>query len=138
MPRKLNTAETVWERLSIPHPAACWTFVGGLSSRGYGQFYFDGRLHTAHVVAWELTNGPVPDGMQLDHLCRNRACSNLAHLEPVTGKTNVERSPVHNGAKTHCPSGHPYAGDNLRIRSTDGARICRACVRSWKRPQTPA
>lgn len=122
-----NTAETVWTRLAISHPAACWPFVGGLTTKGYGQFYFAGRKHLAHIVAWELTNGPVPDGLQLDHLCRNPACANPAHLEPVTSRENTERSPIHNGAKTHCPQGHPYAGKNLRIRSTDGARICRAC-----------
>lgn len=127
MPRLLNTAETVWTRLLVGAPDECWPFDGTPSSSGYGQFYFDGRLHTAHVVAWELVNGPVPDRLQLDHTCRNRLCGNPAHLEPVTGLVNVERSPIHNGSKTTCPQGHPYSGNNLYVRASDGGRICRTC-----------
>lgn len=125
--RTLNTPDSTWARLSIPHAVACWTFTGAPSTNGYGQVYFDGRLHTAHVVMWELQHGPVTAGMQLDHLCRNRLCSNPAHLEPVTGLINTRRSPTHNGAKRACPKGHLYAGANLRVRSSDGARLCREC-----------
>lgn len=131
--KALNTAESVWSRLSIPHPTACWTFVGGLSSRGYGQFFYAGRLHTAHIVTWELTRGPVPAGLQLDHLCRNRACANPAHLDLVTGLENVSRSPIHNGTKAACPQGHPYSGGNLRVRPSDGARLCRTCQNAESR-----
>ena len=129
MPRTLNTAQTVWSKLDIGAPYECWSFTGKPATNGYGQFYYDGARHTAHVVAWELTYGLVPDGLQLDHRCRNRLCGNPFHLEPVTGLVNVARSPIHNGSRPVCPYGHPYAGDNLRIRPSDGARLCRTCAR---------
>lgn len=128
MPRSLLTAEDVWACITVGAPNACWPFTGSLDSNGYGQHYFDGRLHQAHRVAYELTKGPIAPGLHLDHLCRNRRCCNPHHLEPVTCRENVNRSPVHNGARTHCPQGHPYSGDNLRIYR--GARYCRACIRA--------
>lgn len=89
-----------------------------------GTFY-------VHRVAWETLRGPIPDGMQLDHLCRQRACWNPDHLEPVSPRENVLRGvgiTAMNAKKTHCPQGHPYDDANTGITST-GKRRCRACGR---------
>ena len=72
----------------------------------------------------ELANGVLPATMQLDHLCRERACCNPAHLEPVTQAENIRRGEA---VKTHCPQGHPYEGDNLYIDSR-GKRRCKTCI----------
>jgi HNH endonuclease len=128
MPRTLHTADDIWTRVDVRADAECWPYLGALTTKGYGQFYFDGRRHQAHRVAYERANGAIPDGLQLDHLCRNRRCCNPSHLEPVTPLENVRRSPVHNGARTHCPQGHPYTGDN--VRQYRGGRYCRTCIKN--------
>lgn len=68
----------------------CWQWQGRLNAGGYGTLHIDG-CNLAHRWHWQNINGPVPDGLDLDHLCRNRACCNPAHLEPVTRRTNVRR-----------------------------------------------
>lgn len=70
----------------------CWEWSGSvIKSTGYGQVWADGTNHLAHRVVYELLIGPIPEGLQLDHLCRNRRCVNPEHLEPVTGKENIRR-----------------------------------------------
>lgn len=114
-------------------PMACWPWTGALDQNGYGAFW-DGRsMRKAHRVIYETLVGPVPDGLQLDHLCRNRACTNTAHLEPVTARENSMRGETiaaANAAKTHCPVGHEYTPDNT-MRSKLGKRQCRRCHREW-------
>ena len=110
----------------------CWIWQG-VRVGGYGQIGKEnnGGMVYAHRAAYELIVGPIPDGLTLDHLCRNRACINPDHLEPVTMKENVLRgmSPTAiNARKTHCNNGHPLDGDNLSLRK-DGGRICLACRR---------
>ena len=106
----------------------CWEWTAYRNRYGYGQFCIDGRMMKAHRVAYELYRGNIPEGLQIDHLCRVRHCVNPDHLEPVTAQENHRRgeSGVKNKQKTHCPHGHPYAGDNLQIRSC-GGRTCRKC-----------
>ena len=111
----------------------CWVWTGGLNGVGYGQFYVGGPgtgKAYAHRWSYEFHIGPIPDGLHLDHLCRNRACVNPWHLEPVSVRENLLRgegpSALH-AVKTHCPAGHPYSGENLRV--TNGARHCRECAR---------
>ena len=133
MPRDLNTAKDVWGSIAVGRQADCWPWLRSVSSGGYGQFFFEGRLHTAHRVAYELTKGAIPEGLQLDHLCRNRRCCNPDHLEPVTAAENTRRSPIHNVAKTHCPQGHPYDTANTARNRANGGRVCRTCSNAESR-----
>lgn len=115
----------------------CWVSDLGITSNGYSQVWdaATGRLVMAHVYAYEHLIGPVPTGFELDHTCRNRACWNLLHLEPVTHAENVKRG---SGAafwrdKVECPRGHQYTPENTRIRPQHNRpglrRECRACER---------
>lgn len=111
-------------------PTGCWVWMGCKLPRGYGRFWKDGGMRLAHRVAYELFTGPIPDGLQLDHLCRVPGCVNPAHLEAVTHAENVRRGDRtrYNADKTHCPQGHPYDEENTFIYS-DGRRECRICNR---------
>lgn len=105
----------------------CWLWIGAPSGKGYGQMMIDGRRIYVHRLAYELLVGPIPDGFQLDHLCRVKNCVNPAHLEPVTCQENIRRIPVHyNSAKSECPKGHPLSGSNLYVDPTNRRR-CRQC-----------
>jgi len=105
----------------------CWWWTASRVN-GYGQFRLGGTMMGAHRFAYELWVGPIPEGMTLDHLCRNRGCVNPAHLDPCTQRENKERSPLHGHAKKTCPAGHPYGGDNLYV-DPRGHRHCRTCRR---------
>lgn len=126
--------ERFWEK--VQKTDECWLWVAGLNADGYGMFESVAEFGTnrAHRVAWIMANGPIPQGMQLDHLCRVRSCVNPAHLEVVTNKENILRSNGWGGVssrRAHCPKGHPYSGDNLRVGG--GRRHCVACVRESTR-----
>ena len=106
----------------------CWQWTGSIDRNGYGSFWFNKTMALAHRVSYELKVGPIPEGMQLDHLCRNRSCVNPAHLEPVTARENTHRSPITFANKTHCPKGHAYDEANTYVRPSDGRRRCRTCM----------
>ncbi len=100
----------------------------------YGQFWLDKKLRLAHRVSFEHYNGPIPPGMTIDHICRNPLCVHPKHLRLLSLKENIlcGTSPVAvNSAKTHCPKGHPYSGENLKPRKI--GRQCRACFNEWNR-----
>jgi len=108
-------------------------------NRGYGQFSVEGRKRaSAHRWLYERWVGPIPAGLQLDHLCRNPPCCNPAHLEPVTNAENVRRGIAGNEklAVTHCPQGHPYDEENT-YRNPRGHRFCRTCARIRDRIRPP-
>lgn len=105
----------------------CWEWVGKSKHElGYGRIRHNGRRMGAHKFLWESLNGPVPEGKELDHLCRNPKCVRPDHLEPVTHRENMMRSPtsvvVTNAKKTHCPKGHI-----LLPRKGDPSRRCVEC-----------
>lgn len=112
--------------------SGCIEWIASIQGEGYGQFFRGGRTvpgeHgkvAAHRWSYEYHVGPIPEGLEIDHLCRNRLCVNPEHLEPVTSQENISRSHG-NGKKTHCPAGHPYDVDNT-YSPPSGGRVCRAC-----------
>lgn len=120
--------------------SGCWEWTGRRTREGYGSLgvYVDGkqRQKLAHRVSYEVFRGAIPEGLQLDHLCRVRHCVNPEHLEPVTASENVRRSPIAkagvNARKTHCVNGHEFTPENTG-RDAKGARYCRTCINARSR-----
>ena len=112
----------------------CWFWTGTIHLLGYGRVRWMGRQRQAHAVAYELLGGIIPEGMEIDHLCRNRACVNPTHLEPVTHHTNVLRGEAgkYLAKRTHCKRGHPFDLLNTRFDKR-GSRICRTCMRDYQK-----
>lgn len=122
--------ERFWSKVDRRGDDECWEWTASRNHFGYGKFSKGNSWVRAHRFSWELANGPIPDGLVIDHLCRNTACVNPAHLEPVTHRENVLRGcgPVARAARaTHCPQGHPYDEENTYRRPVTGHRSCRAC-----------
>ncbi len=114
----------------------CFEWQGSLEIGGYGYITRTKPRRVnlrVHRLAWECLNGPIPDGMYLDHLCRNRRCINVDHFEVVTHRENTLRgigTPAVNQRKTHCKRGHQLSGINLytyKNRNGHPARTCRTC-----------
>ena len=107
----------------------CWEWEGNRYSQGYGRVTGAVRAHT---YSYELLVGPVPEGLELDHLCRVRHCVRPDHLEAVTSAENIRRGncvSAINARKTHCKRGHELGGDNLLAWGLKkGERICRTCT----------
>lgn len=109
----------------------CWLWTGGTARNGYGSFWDGNRIGRAHRYAYELLVGPIPEGLQLDHLCRVRLCVNPAHLEPVTQQENIRRAMV---SRTHCKRGHEFTPENT-VWLNAKHRRCRKCA--YERPALP-
>lgn len=115
----------------VPAPDGCMEWIGSKTIGGYGIFTVDTahsatKKDMAHRWAYENQVSPIPPGLDIDHLCRNRACVNPEHLEPVTRAENIRRAAA---IKTHCPAGHPYTEENTYIRPGTVHRKCKACAR---------
>ena len=140
MPKTLE--QRFWSKVK-KLPGGCWLWTGTKPhsdksrSLPYGMIgvrLSDGtwKMKGAHRISYELNVGPIPEGLTLDHICKNPSCVNPSHLEAITMKENVLRG---NGIaaqcarKTHCKRGHPLSGDNVHIHPMTRQRICRACRR---------
>lgn len=130
------TSERLLRRRDIDPETGCWNWTGYIDASGYGQVRMpDGpRTLGTHRVSYETFVGPIPDGLHLDHLCRNRACFNPEHLEPVTVRENNLRAPTTitslNLAKTHCNKGHEFTEANTILATSPNgrpSRVCRTC-----------
>jgi hypothetical protein len=114
----------------------CWEWTGRTGLNGYGRFQNGQRANMAHRWAWEHLVGQIPEGMQIDHLCRNHPCVNPDHLRVVTPLENaaagygIIRA---NLQKTHCPKGHPLTPGNLVRRRNRTHRYCLTCKRASNR-----
>ena len=123
-----NAWDRFWMKVDASGP--CWQWTGGRNSKGYGHCRLDRETtFVAHRLAYLMLVGEIPDGMQLDHLCMNRACVNPDHVEVVDGRTNTLRGNAMSARyarRTHCGYGHPFDEENTRIWGKDGRR-CATC-----------
>jgi hypothetical protein len=147
--RKTPIAERFWTKVERLEGEGCWLWTAtrsagrGDRSNWYGSVRVNNAMRRAHRVAWELTYGPIPDGLKVLHRCDTPPCVRPDHLFLGTDLDNAldrnakgrwpgfpkEKLGIVNRSKTHCRRGHPYSGENLRVGST-GKRMCRICVRA--------
>ena len=126
--------DDIWERIErrVTKTDACWLWTGKTNRDGYGMYAWRPDTYLVHRVAYQALVGDIPDGKELDHLCRVRNCCNPQHLEPVTHEENVKRgdSPWAKKARqTHCKRGHEFTPDNI-FRKSNGTRECLTCKRN--------
>ena len=129
-----STLDRFWAK--VDKSGECWLWTGALLQKGgYGAFRLWPSTVRAHRFSYELAKGSIPEGLELDHLCRVHACVNSDHLEAVTRRENLLRGNGPSGInarKTHCPQGHEYNSENTSY-SPAGWRSCRECARIKKR-----
>ncbi len=128
----------VTSRIVIDETTGCWNYQRKSSRAGYGCLSTSNfgsiREQYVHRIMYRFLKGDIPDGMHIDHLCRNRICANPMHLEVVTCAVNVLRGEgpcAMNARKTHCSKGHPLDGHNLILKKRAGGkpyRMCRKCI----------
>lgn len=119
-----------WEKIAVPSPRTkCWLWTAALDISGYGVFRVAEKMVKAHRFSYTLARGPIPDGLQVDHLCRVRRCVNPDHMELVTNRENFLRGSALTARLHHlgiCIRGHALAGENAR---RSGGRVrCRICT----------
>lgn len=141
--------DVFWDKVSPEPMSGCWLWMGNLTAKeglGYGRIRYLGRMTLAHRLVFSVAKGEVPNGLELDHLCRVRGCVNPDHLEAVTKSVNQKRSPIQVARMsrlgraraalqllaTHCKKGHEFSAENVYIQS-NGSRLCKECRRIHKR-----
>ena len=136
-----STPERFWTKVNFAGPVPehrpelgpCWLWTGCTDRYGYGKFGTHREVGSAHRYAYEFCVNPIPDGLQIDHLCRTRPCQNPDHMELVTSRVNTLRGEgitAQKARQTHCIRGHEFNEENMYIHGR-GYRKCRACARQW-------
>jgi hypothetical protein len=124
LPFRASEIERFAVKVEVDAVTGCWNWLGGLS-QGYGSF---GKT-SSHRFIWKYLFDSIPEGFDIDHLCRNKKCCNPLHLEPVTRLENIRRAAA---MITHCPKNHPYNAENT-IYDKHGWRFCRMCRVNYTR-----
>lgn len=138
--------ERVRRKLTVSSHDECWLWAGCVTNH-YGTVGWQGKPLRPHRLVWQLLRGEIPEGLECDHLCRNKLCCNPDHIELVTHLENMRRRPAdliaiarkaatYNRVKTHCPNGHEY--DYIDPRGHRGCRKCRreAVAASFRRKRS--
>ena len=136
---RMTVAQRFWSKVDKRGPDDCWEWQAGISPNGYGSFWDGAKNVRSHRYSYEERCGPIPEGLVIDHLCRNPLCVNPDHLEPVTDRENVLRGvgpTAQNARKTHCKRGHLLSEENV-YRPTDGFRRCRICEQARHAARPP-
>lgn len=120
-----------WSKVALPNGEGCMLWTGAVNGKSYGYMSVENRLIRVHRITYTLANGPIPEGLVIDHLCRVRHCVAPLHLEAVTQQENILRGDLRRG--DHCPQGHAYEGDNLYVRPGTDRWECRTCHRESQR-----
>lgn len=122
-----------WVKVAVVHNE-CWMWLGSKTSAGYGNLYVGPqKWDYAHRVSYEIARGPIPEGLVLDHLCRNRSCVNPDHLEPVPQRINLMRGLAPYGLRGTCKHGHDVTDQANVYTRPNGQRQCRVCDRARDR-----
>lgn len=136
--RAIPAEQRFWAKVDRAS-SGCWNWTDKLDREGYGRLRDGGTIKAAHRFAYELLVGEIATGLVIDHLCRNRACVNPEHLEPVTDQVNILRGvslSARRAAQTHCKRGHEFTTENTYLwtdRRGRTGRICRTCRREYVR-----
>lgn len=133
--KTVSDADRILAKIVVDEMTGCWEWQGYRMPAGHGRVRAGGRKVLVHRWVFEHLVGPIPEGLELDHLCRNPPCCNPDHLEPVDHRTNCLRGigqGALNAVKTECPKGHPYDAANTYVDFL-GRRVCRACRSAWQR-----
>lgn len=112
----------IWQKVTVS-PSGCWEWTASCDTGGYGHVRWEGQVRPCHRLFYEALVGQIPDGLTLDHLCRNRRCVHPLHLEPVTLAENIARRKL-----SICPNGHEYTPENTSYRESRPGQISRSCV----------
>lgn len=115
-----DAQERFMRQVEIIQSSGCWEWQGTLQKNGYSTFGLEAKSLRGHRWSYEHFIGPIPEGLQIDHLCRNRSCVNPEHLEPVTARENSRRA-----MRASCVNGHPFSEENTYMHG--GRRYCRTC-----------
>lgn len=128
-----NVQRAMTDRFSVKYKVdaktGCWVWTGSKQPSGYATLWNGARPEQGHRISYRMFCGDIPDGHEIDHVCRNRSCVNPDHLRAVSHRENMRCSDTvmgRNAAKSHCKRGHLLSGDNLKI--IRGSRQCRECM----------